>query len=89
MGSPATSAQGAGTGMTEKAALSQPWEGASEQTITECTRDKEGQGLMHTLLVFKGDCCPEEKKRKPGTAQLFSLVLFHCFLFTTQAAGSW
>lgn len=44
--------------------------------ITECRGDKEGQGLVPTLPVFKGDCCPKEKKRKPGTAEFFPLGLF-------------
>lgn len=59
------------------------------RALLNVMEDKERWGLIHTLLVIKGDCCLGEKKRKPGTAQLFPLFLSHCFLFTTQAAGSW
>lgn len=85
MGSPATSTQRPGPGTTKIPAGSQAWEG--EQSIIECKGEKKGQGLVPTLPVFKGDCCPEEKKRKPGTAQFFSLGLVP--LLSMHYPGCW
>lgn len=45
------------------------------------------KGLVPTLPVLKGDCCPEEKKRKPGTAQFFSLGLV--LLLSMHYPGCW
>lgn len=48
---------------------------------------RKRQGLVPTLPVFKGDCCPEEKKREPGTAQVFPLGLVP--LLSMHYPGCW